>query len=69
MMKSEKWIQQGRDEMLSTIIRKFEGLHDEYTRQGDEDSADLLTDLVAWMQDDLEGISNTNVVCKSNRWR
>ena len=61
MMKSEKWIQQGRDEMLSTIIRQFEGLHDEYTRQGDEDSADLLTDLVAWMQDDLEGISDKSI--------
>jgi hypothetical protein len=61
MMKSEKWIQQGRDEMLSTIIRKFEELHDEYIRQGDEDSADLLTDLVAWMQDDLEGISDKSI--------
>jgi hypothetical protein len=57
-MNKEKWIQQGRDEMLLTIIRKFEELYDEYTRQGDEDSADLLTDLVAWMQDDLEGISD-----------
>ena len=61
MMNKEKWIQQGRDEMLSTIIRKFEGLHDEYTRQGDDDSANLLTDLVAWMQDDLEGISDESI--------
>jgi len=60
-MNKEKWIQQGRDEMLSTIIRKFEGLHDEYTRQGDDDSANLLTDLVAWMQDDLEGISDESI--------
>lgn len=60
-MNKEKYIQQGRDEMLSTIIRKFEGLHDEYTRQGDEDSADLLTDLVAWMQDDLEGVSDKSI--------
>ena len=61
MMNKEKWIQQGRDEMLSTIIRKFEELHDEYIRQGVEDSADLLTDLVAWMQDDLEGISDKSI--------
>jgi hypothetical protein len=60
-MNKEKYLQQGRDEMLSTIIRKFEELHDEYTRQGDEDSADLLTDLVAWMQDDLEGLSDKSI--------
>ena len=54
----EFYRRQGKEEMLSDIIAKFEELHDEYTRQGDSDSADLLTDLVAWLQDDFEGMSD-----------
>jgi hypothetical protein len=54
----EFYRQQGRQEMLSDIVAKFEELHEEYTRQGDSDSADLLTDLVAWLQDDFEGMSD-----------
>jgi len=50
--------EQGRQEMFSEIVAKFEELHEEYTRQGDKDSADLVTDLVAWLQDDFEGMSD-----------
>ena len=54
----EFYRRQGREQMMSEIIAKFEELHEEYKRQGDSDSADLLTDLVAWLQDDLEGMSD-----------
>jgi hypothetical protein len=55
-MSKEQWVQQGRDEKFTEIISKFEDLHQEYIRQGDSESADLLTDLVAWLQDDLDGM-------------
>ena len=54
----EFYRKQGREEMLSEIIAKFEELHEEYTKQGDSDSADLVTDLVAWIQGDYEGMSD-----------
>ena len=62
----EFYRRQGREEMLSDIITKFEELHDEYTRQGDNDSAELLVDLVAWLQDDIEGMSDKSIRFISN---
>lgn len=53
----EFYREQGRKEMFADIIKRFEGLHDEYTAQGDEDSANLVVDLVAWLQDDEGGMS------------
>lgn len=55
----EFYREQGRKEMFAEIIKRFEGLHDEYTAQGDEDSANLVVDLVAWLQDDEGGISES----------
>jgi hypothetical protein len=55
----EYYRQQGRDEMFADIIKRFEGLHDEYLAQGDEVSANLVVDLVAWLQDDEGGMSES----------
>lgn len=54
----EFYREQGRKEMFADIIKRFEGLHDEYLAQGDEDSANLLVDLVAWLQEDRGGIGD-----------
>ena len=52
----EFYREQGRQEMFSDIIKRFESLHDEYLAQGDQDSANLVVDLVAWLQDDEGGM-------------
>lgn len=49
--------EKGRKDMFADIIQKFEELHDEYLIQGDEDSANLVVDLVAWLQNDEGGVS------------
>jgi hypothetical protein len=54
-----KWIQQGRDEMLSQVIEKFAEMHDQYYGEGDFDASNLVIDLVAFLQNDYEGISDT----------
>jgi len=63
----EFYREQGRKEMFSDIIKRFEDLHDEYLAQGDEDSANLVVDLVAWLQDDEGGISDEGLRCLCNR--
>jgi hypothetical protein len=57
MFGKNKYIKQGRDEMLSEVIEKFESMWDEYFAQGDLTSADFVTDLVAYLQDDTEAMS------------
>jgi len=42
----EYYRQQGRNEMFADIIKRFENLHDEYLAQVDEDSANLVVDLL-----------------------
>jgi len=42
----EYYRQQGRNEMFADIIKRFENLHDEYLAQGDEDSANLVVNLL-----------------------
>jgi hypothetical protein len=54
----EKYREQGRQEVWELLIEKFEELHDQYYAQGDQVATDLVTDLVAWMQDDWEGVSD-----------
>lgn len=54
----EHFRQQGRDEMLNRCIAKFEELYDEYYSQGDEVAANLTIDMVAYLQDDYEAISD-----------
>jgi hypothetical protein len=55
-----KYIQQGRQEMLTQVIHKFEELYDDYYGQGQFDDANLIVDLVAYLQDDYEAISNND---------
>lgn len=59
LSKSEEYYrEQGRQEVWALFIAKFEELHDQYYAQGDEVAAELATDLVAWLQDDWEGVSD-----------
>jgi hypothetical protein len=53
----ERYREQGRQEMLEHVISKFEELYDEYYAQGDERACNLTIDMVAYLQDDFEGIS------------
>lgn len=55
---TEKYREQGRQEQLQLMISKFEELHNEYYGQGDLKAADLVTDLVAYIQDDFDGMSD-----------
>ena len=57
----ELYREQGRQEVWSLFVEKFEQLHDEYYAQGDLVAADLVTDLVAWLQNDLEGINDKGI--------
>jgi hypothetical protein len=56
-----KWIQLGRQEMLSEVIQKFEEMHDDYYSQGDLKAADFVVDLVAYLQGDEDGLSDQSV--------
>lgn len=56
-----KWIELGREEMLSEVIWKFEELHDDYYSQGDLKAADFVVDLVAYLQGDEDGLSDQSV--------
>lgn len=53
-----KWIELGREEMLSEVVGKFEELHDDYFSQGDLEAADFVVDLVAYLQGDEDGLSD-----------
>jgi hypothetical protein len=53
-----KWIAEGEARMLSKVIAKFEDAHDQYFGQGDFESANLVVDLVAFLQDDQDGVSD-----------
>jgi hypothetical protein len=54
----EKYREQGRQEVWELFIEKFEDLHEQYYAQGDDVAAELATDLVAWLQDDWEAVSD-----------
>lgn len=56
-----KWIQLGRQEMLSEVVQKFEELHDDYYSQADLKAADFVVDLVAYLQGDEDGLSDQSV--------
>jgi hypothetical protein len=53
----EKYREEGRQEVWNLFVEKFEELHDQYYAQGDSVACDLVTDLIAWLQDDWDGIS------------
>jgi hypothetical protein len=57
----KRWIDLGKAEMLSQVIAKFEELHDEYFHQGEHAAANLVVDLVAYLQDDEDGQSDKGV--------
>ena len=48
----ERYRDEGRQEVWALFVEKFAELHDQYYQQGDAVACDLVTDLVAWMQDD-----------------
>jgi hypothetical protein len=56
-----RYIERGRDEMLSEVITKFESAYDHYYGLGEFKSADLVTDFVAWLQDDEGGLSDPSI--------
>jgi hypothetical protein len=53
-----KYRKQGREQMLSEVIAKFEELYDEYYSQGDYRACDLTVDMVAYLQDDFEALDD-----------
>jgi hypothetical protein len=57
----EKFREEGRQEVWTLFVEKFAELHDQYYQQGDAVACDLVTDLVAWMQDDWEGMSDARL--------
>lgn len=57
----ERYREQGRQEMLAHVIRKFEELHDEYYSQGDYKACDLTVDMVAYLQDDFEALDDKGI--------
>ena len=57
----ERFREQGRQEMLSQVIHKFEELYDQYYAQGDHKACDLTVDMVAYLQDDYEAISDQGI--------
>ena len=54
----ERYREQGRAEMLAKCLDKFAELHDQYYEQGDLAAANLTVDMVAYLQDDFEAISD-----------
>jgi hypothetical protein len=55
-----KYIEQGRQEMLTQVMHKFEELYDDYYGQGQFDDANLIVDLVAYLQDDYQAMSKND---------
>jgi len=58
MTTKEKYREEGRQEVWALFIEKFAELHDEYYQQGDAVACDLVTDMVAWVQDNEGGMSD-----------
>jgi hypothetical protein len=54
----ERLREQGRQEMLAHVIHKFAELYDEYYAQADYKACDLTIDMVAYLQDDFEALSD-----------
>ena len=57
----ERFREQGRQEMLAHVIHKFEELYDDYYSQGDFKACELTVDMVAYLQDDFEAISDQGI--------
>jgi len=57
----EKFREEGRQEVWTLFVEKFAELHEQYYQQGDDVACDLVTDLVAWMQDDWDGVSDARL--------
>lgn len=57
----KRWIDIGRKEMLREVIEKFQDAYDQYYGQGEFDAANLVTDMVAYLQDDKDGISDESL--------
>lgn len=55
---ADKYREEGRQEIWALFMEKFAELHDQYYEQGDEVAQELVIDLVAWMQDDWDGVSD-----------
>jgi len=53
----EHYKEQGRQEMLIKVVSKLEELYDQYYAEGDVTACDFTVDMVAYLQDDFEGIS------------
>lgn len=58
---AERYREEGRQEVWRLFMGKFEELHDQYYEQGDAVACELVTDLVAWVQDDWDGISDKGI--------
>lgn len=54
----EHYREQGRQQQLAVMIEKFSELHDQYYQQGDEAAQNLVIDLVAYIQEDYDAISD-----------
>ncbi len=54
----KKWMKKGQDEMLAHVIDKFEQMYDEHYQQGAFAESNLIVDMVAYLQDDYEGLSD-----------
>lgn len=57
----DRYKEQGRQEMLAKCIEKFAELHDVYYQQGEFEAANLTIDMVAYLQDDFEGVSDQGI--------
>jgi hypothetical protein len=45
-----------RASLMSELITKLEALWDDYYSEGDYQSADVVVDVVAWLQDDVQAL-------------
>ena len=45
-----------RASLMSELITKLEALWDDYYSEGDYKSADVVVDVVAWLQDDVQAL-------------
>lgn len=57
----KKWMKKGQDEMLAHVIDKFEQMYDEHYQQGAFIESNLIVDMVAYLQDDFEGLSDQGI--------
>ena len=49
-----------RKQYLAEIIEKFEELYDDYYGQGEFEAANLVIDMVAYLQEDYESMSSND---------